>query len=47
MFYIFPYVGNVIITMDSYMFQRGRYTTNQAKSENSLDENDEHGEVRS
>ena len=28
-FYIFPYIGNVIIPTDEHIFQRGRYTTNQ------------------
>ena len=28
-FFIFPYIGNVIIPTDSHIFQRGRYTTNQ------------------
>ena len=28
-FFIFPYIGNVIIPADFHIFQRGRYTTNQ------------------
>ena len=28
-FWIFPYIGNVIIPIDVHIFQRGRYTTNQ------------------
>ena len=28
-FFIFPYIGNVIIPTDFHIFQRGRYTTNR------------------
>ena len=28
-FFIFPYIGNVIIPTEFHIFQRGRYTTNQ------------------
>ena len=28
-FFVFPYIGNVIIPTDFHMFQTGRYTTNQ------------------
>ena len=28
-FFVFPYIGNVIIPTDFHVFQRGRYTTNQ------------------
>ena len=28
-FFMFPYIGNVIIPIDFHIFQRGWYTTNQ------------------
>ena len=30
-FFIFPYIGYVIIPIDFHIFQRGRYTTNQIR----------------